>query len=127
MASTLETWLREFEQSVRLRDFARGKNLYVTDPILFGTRVNQSQEINAYAKNQWEKIWTSSINFKFLEILKSDENSDLIWVAVLWQNTLVVGSEQLERYGRATFILRRIGRELKAVHSHLSENPDPLI
>jgi ketosteroid isomerase-like protein len=117
-------WLSDFSSSIRGRDFVSASKLHVDDAVMFGTKVIYSRCLSEYSKNQWEKIWNSSRDFEFTEVLIERIEPGLAFCATLWKNQTYINGIEKERFGRATFVFRLEGDELLCIHSHFSESPN---
>jgi ketosteroid isomerase-like protein len=122
-SSQILEWLRNFEKCVRKKNFEDAKQLYTATPVLFGTRVQVSTDIEEYYQFQWLKIWNTSENFAISEVIHIGSGADYSFAAVLWTNTTQIHDKQIERSGRATFVFEIEDGVYRAAHSHFSESP----
>lgn len=116
-------WLKTFEKLVRERNFESAKLLYKKSPVLFGTRVEHSNDIDYYSDLQWSKIWNHSQNFTIKQIVQLGTSEPISFAAVLWTNSTLLDGIQVERSGRASFVFEIEDGAYKAIHSHFSESP----
>ena len=103
-SSHIREWLVKFEKFVREKNFEEAKRLYTPTPVLFGTRVRVSTDIEEYYQFQWWKIWNTSEHFSISEVVHIGSGMDFSFAAVLWTNTTFMDDTQVERSGRATFV-----------------------
>jgi ketosteroid isomerase-like protein len=122
-SSQIREWLLTFEKFVRQKNFEEAKRLYTPTPILFGTRMKISADIEEYYQFQWSKIWNTSQNFAISEVVHIGSGIDFSFAAVLWTNTTFIDDTQVERSGRATFVFKIENGVCRAAHSHFSESP----
>jgi ketosteroid isomerase-like protein len=118
-------WLEDFAAAVRNRDFAAGRALFAEHVFAFGTRADRIEGLADLEADQWRPIWNSTRAYHFdHDAATIDVSGEMAWVAITWhsQGKDAAGT-WYDRFGRATYILRRVQGAWVAVHSHHSINP----
>jgi len=121
----IRPWLESFSAAVRDGDFAAGQALFANDVCAFGTRADRIESLADLEANQWRPIWNSTRGYRFdFDTAIIEICGPMAWVAITWhsQGRNPAGN-WFDRFGRATYILRKIEGRWLAVHSHHSLNP----
>jgi ketosteroid isomerase-like protein len=123
-AATPEEWLREFETTVRARDFTGGRTMFAEDAVAFGTWARAVAGLDNIEREQWKNVWPRIRDFRFEPDVHVQTAGDSAWIAGGW-NTEVTGPDgkPFKRPGRGTFVLQRRAGKWLAVHSHFSLLP----
>jgi len=121
----IHQWLEDFAAAVRARDFAAGRALFADDVFAFGTRADRIEGLDDLEVDQWRPIWNSTRGYRFdHDAATIDVSGEMAWVAITWHSQ---GQDALgdwyDRFGRATYILRRVHGRWVAAHTHHSINP----
>ncbi len=127
MLQAIRQWLADFSESVRARDFERGRSLFAPDVVGFGTHATMLVGLDTLVEKQWLQVWNRTQGFKFhFDELHGCVDGDLAWAAVPWESQGIgKDGKTFQRTGRATYILQRRGGCWVAIHSHHSLNPGP--
>jgi hypothetical protein len=116
--SEVRSWLEEFASAVAAQDFARGRVLFDTEVVAYGTRSGVMTSLDRLQREQWGPIWTRTSGFRFSEVDTVLGAPDGWVVAARWQSRSAAGRH---RQGRCTLVLT--GAPLKCRHSHFSLTP----
>jgi ketosteroid isomerase-like protein len=121
----IHRWLETFAAAVRDRDFAKGRALCIGDIFSFGTVTNYAQGLDELESCQWQRVWGITTGFAFdLNSVRCGGDGDTFWAGALWSSQ---GRHKIdgviERRGRATIILQKMGDKLLAAHTHFSLAP----
>jgi ketosteroid isomerase-like protein len=116
-AAALE-WLEAFASAVREQDFARGRTLFATDVVGYGTRTEAVHGLDGLVEAQWTPVWTSTTDFRFDTVDLLLEGDEHCVVAARWTSSTPSGRR---REGRCTLVLG--GEPLRCRHSHFSLRP----
>ncbi len=121
----IRRWLEDFSAAVRNVDYPAGREMFAEDVLSFGTRNNILIGLEQLERWQWRRVWGGTREFRFdFDTLRCDIDGDLAMVAATWTSEgKRTQDEWFQRSGRATFALRRVGGEWRAVHSHFSLTP----
>lgn len=120
----IRAWLEAFSAAVRAVDYSRGRQMFTSDVVGFGTFAGMREGLDALEKGQWRQIWGVTRGFRFrLDELYAGVSGDLAWVAVPWDSEGQRDGEWFARPGRATLILERRNGAWLAKHSHFSLYP----
>jgi len=123
----IRQWLDSFAAAVRDADYQRGRELFDGGVLAFGTRTVSMDGLDSLVAEQWQPIWETTRGFRFfLDQLQYGGDGDLAWAAVPWHSQgRRENGDGFDRFGRATYVLRRRPRDGRwvAVHSHHSLNP----
>ena len=119
----VRAWLRDFQATVRARDFETGRRMFATDAVAFGTWARAVSGLDNIEREQWRNVWPRIRNFTFEDPVVAAKG-DSGWIAASWWSDATgPDGAPFQRHGRATFIVgRREGRWV-AVHSHVSLLP----
>jgi ketosteroid isomerase-like protein len=122
----VELWLERFAACVRARDYDAGRELFADDVVGFGTYTPYAEGLDELVENQWKPVWSATRDFHFdLAGARVEIRGELAWVATEWSSTGIGPTGQtFERRGRVTIVLRRDPAGWRAVHTHLSHNPN---
>ena len=122
----VEQWLERFAACVRARDYDAGRKLFAHDVVGFGTYTPFAEGLDKLVENQWKPVWSATRDFRFdVAGARIEVRGELAWAAANWSSTGIgPGGETFERRGRATIVLRRDCDGWRAVHTHLSHNPN---
>lgn len=118
-------WLERFAAAVRGADYETGRGLFDPGVVSFGTRGTLMSGLDQLVSDQWSCVWGATRGFDFsFDQLQCEVAADVAWAAAPWhsQGQRPDGS-WFDRFGRATYVLRRRGDRWVAVHSHHSLNP----
>ena len=126
VVSEIRQWLEDFSAAVRSRDFAAGRALFCDDVIAFGTRASRIEGLDALEAQQWRPTWNSTQGYRFdYDDARIDVHGDIACVAVTWYSQGQNADDQwFDRFGRATYLLRRVEGRWLAFHTHHSLKPD---
>lgn len=116
--SQVQSWLTEFASAVAAQDFVRGRALFDTDVVAYGTRSGVMTSLDGLQQEQWEPIWTRTSGFRFTEVDTVLDAPEGWVVAARWQSWSAAGRH---RQGRCTLVLT--GTPLHCRHSHFSLTP----
>lgn len=124
-SAEIKQWLADFATAVRERDFSAGRALFAHDVCSFGTRADQIKGLDDLEADQWRPIWNATRGYCFdYDGATIDVCGDSAWVAITWHSQgKDAAGNWFDRFGRATYILRRSGDKWLAVHTHHSLNP----
>ena len=118
------TWLQEFEQACRARDFETGRRMFAEDALAFGTWARAVHGLDNVEREQWRNVWPRIRDFRFADQPTIRAASDMAWIAAEW-STEATGpdGQPFKRPGRGTFVLARRDGRWRCVHSHFSLLP----
>jgi ketosteroid isomerase-like protein len=118
------TWLQEFEQACRARDFETGRRMFAEDALAFGTWARAVHGLDNVEREQWRNVWPRIREFRFADQPTIRAASDMAWIAAEW-STEATGpdGQPFKRPGRGTFVLARRDGRWRCVHSHFSLLP----
>lgn len=129
----VDAWLRAFSTAVRRRDFAAAEPLFDQDVVSFGTVCVHAGTLDELMAHQWHIVWPNTEGFAFdVSSVRIDEAPGQTVVISTWSSTgFDAEGGPVPRRGRATIVLRNVGEEWKAVHTHFSLRPssrnDPVL
>ena len=125
---SIKSWFLKWEKHVQNKQYSLAKKLFENDVVSFGTWMDVVQGLDQLKLNQWENIWPTINEFKFLTStlfiqLSQDKlfaNSILIWDSVGYNQD----NTSFKRSGRATVTLKRdnFNSNWKGIHTHFSLN-----
>lgn len=121
----LEHWLHNFADAVRNQDFAAGKALFHQDVVSFGTVCVRSDSLNNLVDRQWKVIWTSTkwFNFDYASALAAVEANQAVIISNWYSTGFDRQGKAFQRQGRSSIVLKQDEGQWKAIHTHLSINP----
>ncbi len=119
-------WLERFSAAVRARDFDAGRALFAEGVTAFGTRADSMHGLAQLEAEQWQPTWRATRGYRFnFDAADIQVSSDFAYAAIPWHSEGVEPSGRtFDRFGRATYILRKIEGRWLAVHTHHSLNPN---
>ncbi len=125
VTADIRRWLDDFAAAVRARDFSAGRALFADNVCAFGTRATRITGLDDLEADQWRPIWNSTRGYHFdYDDASIEVSGDIAWVAIRWHSQ---GKDSrgdwYDRFGRATYILRKIQGRWVATHTHHSLNP----
>ena len=125
---SIKSWFLKWEKHVQNKQYSLAKKLFENDVVSFGTWMDVVQGLDQLKLNQWENIWPTINEFKFLtstlfiqlSIDRLFANSILIWDSVGYNQD----NTSFKRSGRATVTLKRdnFNSNWKGIHTHFSLN-----
>ena len=124
----LRAWLEEFQECVRTVDYERGRRLFASDVMAFGTYSVIVVGIDELVREQWSHIWPTIKGFTYrLDQLFFGVDGDVAWIACPWDSQgQSPDGRTYDRPGRITVGLRREpGGNWVATHTHHSLYPRP--
>jgi len=118
-------WFAALQECVGGADFARGRGLFASDVVSFGSRVTLARGLDVLEASQWRGVWPYVVDFAFeLGELHVGALGPSLWAAVPWRSTgFDEAGAPFDRPGRATVVLERREGRWVAVHSHFSLVP----
>ena len=124
--ASIKTWFDMWSKFVAHVDFESARPMFEEDVIGFGTWMDTIEGRDNLIEKQWNNIWPTIKDFRFLtDTLQARVSPDRLFaVAILvWDSTgFHQNGEAYTRPGRATVSLRRdnLGSPWKGTHTHLS-------
>lgn len=118
---TADDWLDLFALCVRNRDFDAARLIVARTVYSFGTVAPVMTGRSELEHRQWEPVWTTTRDFDWTDRKLLEVGRDVL-CACMWRSY----RGDVERRGRATIMLRRVGGpegSLEAIHTHFSEEP----
>jgi len=120
----VETWLADWAEAIRARDFDRAHTMFAEGVVAFGSLTAAMEGREALAREQWRPIWNSTRGFAFDPPAMVLDDGHYVAVACTWSSE---GQKReggwYARSGRATLVLHRLDGRLECVHSHFSMAP----
>ena len=119
---SIRDWLYAFAAHVRACDFAAASEMFADDVVSFGSWTGRMDGLEALVARQWNNVWPKTADFQFD---LDNAVGDSTWTAATWTSVALHadGTAHFTRRGRATFVFRREGIRLLAIHSHFSLDP----
>lgn len=114
-----QAWLQDFAAAVATRDFDRGRKLFDSSVVAYGTRTVVMNGLEDLVEQQWTPIWMATTSFRFTSVDLVSRAGDMVVVGARWSSR--AGDGRL-RKGRCTLVLT--GDPLLCTHSHFSMEPD---
>ena len=119
-----ERWLEGFSETVRARDFSKGKRLFSKGVVSFGTVCVRAKNLDELVAKQWKLVWPKTKDFKFdCESARVIKNADHAVIIAGWRSTGFRNKIPFARRGRATIVLEKSANCWKALHTHFSLEP----
>lgn len=118
-------WLQTLQVCVQAVDYERGRDLFASDVVAFGSRAGLLHGLDALQAYQWSGVWPNISNFAFtLEQLDCRGSEGIALIVVPWTSTgYHPDGSRYDRPGRATVVLTRREGVWLAVHTHFSLTP----
>lgn len=123
----IESWLHQFAQAVRERDFERGKTLFSPQVVAFGTVAHRANSLDELFEQQWSHIWpnTSGFDFDYASALAVSSGEQTSVVAQWQSQGYDATGQSVVRRGRVTLVLIKVNGHWQAIHTHFSLQPTP--
>ncbi|MFN8522506.1 MAG: nuclear transport factor 2 family protein [Chloroflexota bacterium] len=123
----VRAWFDELVACVAAVDYPRGRTLFASDAIGFGTYGAMLEGLDSLQSGQWQNIWPRTRDFAFRpDSIRWGADGETAWGLGLWTSTgFDPEGKPFPRYGRATVIFARRQGRLVALHTHLSLDPRP--
>lgn len=123
-------WLDAFASRVRERDLDGGRALFDEACRSFGTRGEVLDGLDDLVERQWRPTWTSTQGFAFdpatVRVISAVDGSQAVVTGCWSSDGVREDGSTFPRRGRATIVVVPGAEgDLRAVHSHFSESPEP--
>lgn len=128
LPASILAWLSTWEQCVQDQAFEPAAELFDVAVHSYGTVMPVVSGRDALLARQWSAVWPRTRGFSFVrESLRAWGDAQRYCVAGQWVSEGLDAASQkpFQRQGRATLVLDNVSGVWRAVHSHLSINPEP--